>query len=139
MLKKREDGAAAVEFALVFTLLMTIVFGIIQFGKLYGEYEALVSAAREGGRVAAVQGTTVAVKNEVVAAAAPYTIICAAGTGATCVQLAPGPGGATGTSCNNTNSGTNVTVSWDQRFTLSFPLVPPFNRTVHIQAVFRCE
>jgi len=139
-LLRRDDGAAAVEFAIVFVLLMMLLFGIIRFGQFFGQYEAMVGAAREGGRVAAVQGTTAAIQTQVINSANPYTVRCAAGTGAVCISVTPAPGGATGTSCNNTNSGTNVTVSWNQIFTLSWaPFFPSTNKTMTIKAVFRCE
>ena len=137
---RAEDGAAALEFAIVFVLLMMLLFGIIRFGQFFGQYEAMVGAAREGGRVAAVQGNTTAIQNQVINSANPYIVKCAAGTGATCITISPAPGGATNTPCNNTNSGANVTVSWNQIFSLSWaPFFPATAKTVTIKAVFRCE
>ena len=51
---KSEKGASAVEFALVTPLLILLVFGAIQFGRLYNNYIAVTHAAREGARLAAV-------------------------------------------------------------------------------------
>jgi Flp pilus assembly protein TadG len=53
-IRSDDDGAAAVEFALVLTLLMVLLFGIIEFG--YGFYQAQSASAgvREGARRAAV-------------------------------------------------------------------------------------
>ena len=42
---RAEDGAAALEFAIVFVLLMMLLFGIIRFGQFFGQYEAMVGAA----------------------------------------------------------------------------------------------
>jgi len=46
-------GAAAVEFAILFLLLMIIVFGIIEFGFIWLQSHYIANAAREGARVAA--------------------------------------------------------------------------------------
>lgn len=51
---RNENGASAVEFALVAPLLILLVFGAIQFGRLYNNYIAVTHAAREGARLAAV-------------------------------------------------------------------------------------
>jgi Flp pilus assembly protein TadG len=49
-----DDGAAAVEFALVIPLLLLICFGIISFGILFSQQLTLNAAAREGARRAIV-------------------------------------------------------------------------------------
>lgn len=51
-------GAAVVELAVVLPLLLTIVFGIIEFGWLFMVRETLISSSREGCRVAVLQGST---------------------------------------------------------------------------------
>ena len=51
-------GAAVVELAVVLPLLLTIVFGIIEFGWVFMVRETLVNASREGCRVAVLQGST---------------------------------------------------------------------------------
>jgi Flp pilus assembly protein TadG len=48
----RDDGAAAVEFALVSLLLLTILFGIIEFSLLMRNNVSVSSAVRAGARVA---------------------------------------------------------------------------------------
>jgi Flp pilus assembly protein TadG len=50
----REDGAAAVEFAIVATLFFMLVFGIIDFGFAFHSWNNAANAAREGARKAAV-------------------------------------------------------------------------------------
>lgn len=52
--KRRERGAAAVEFGLVALLLFTLLFGIIQFGFWFWAWQAAGHAAREAAREAAV-------------------------------------------------------------------------------------
>ena len=51
-----EDGAAAVEFALVVSLLFILLFGIMEFGLAFFELQNLRSATREGARAAAIGG-----------------------------------------------------------------------------------
>jgi Flp pilus assembly protein TadG len=50
----QEHGAAAVEFALVITLLITILGGIVDFGFMFNAQISLTHAAREGVRVEAI-------------------------------------------------------------------------------------
>jgi Flp pilus assembly protein TadG len=52
-----EDGQAMVEFTLVATLLLLILFGIIQFGIAFKNSIALTDAVRAGARKAAVSRT----------------------------------------------------------------------------------
>jgi len=49
-----DRGAAAVEFALVIPVLLLIVFGIIEFSRLYNEQISLSNAARSAARVMAI-------------------------------------------------------------------------------------
>jgi Flp pilus assembly protein TadG len=50
----RDRGATAVEFALLFPLLMLIVFGTIDFGRALNAQITLTQAAREGVRLDAL-------------------------------------------------------------------------------------
>ena len=50
----RDRGAAAIEFALLFPLLMLILFGIIDFGRALNAQITLTQAAREGARLDAL-------------------------------------------------------------------------------------
>jgi len=53
-LHQHDRGAAAVEFAIVSVLLLTLLFGIIQYGYYFFQLNATTAAAREAGRLAAV-------------------------------------------------------------------------------------
>lgn len=50
----RERGASAVEMAMVAPFLLIILLGIIEFGFVFGQYNEVRHAAREGARYAAV-------------------------------------------------------------------------------------
>lgn len=120
---KGERGAAAVEFALVVSLLLIIVFGIVAFGRVYSELEVMESAAREGARAAAVR-----VPDEIVAAvndaAAPYSI-----DNTPTANLV----------CDDATVGQRVTVSWNQDFDVQLVLAPTVTFTREMRGVFRCE
>ena len=46
----RQGGAAIVEFAIVLGILVLIVAGIIEFGRVFWYYDALTKATRDGAR-----------------------------------------------------------------------------------------
>jgi Flp pilus assembly protein TadG len=53
-LRRREDGQATAEFALVLPLLVVVLLAIIQFGIAFNNYLTLTDATRAGARKAAV-------------------------------------------------------------------------------------
>ena len=53
---RREDGAAAVEFALIVGVLAMLIFGMLQFGLAFFELQNLRAATREASRVGSVDG-----------------------------------------------------------------------------------
>jgi len=57
---KSEKGQSVVEFALVLPVFIVIIFGIVEFGRLWETVNVVTSAAREGARVAAVSEPNVA-------------------------------------------------------------------------------
>ncbi|MBG6179733.1 TadE/TadG family type IV pilus assembly protein [Arthrobacter sp. CAN_A1] len=52
---RSESGAAAVEFALVVPLLLVLLLGIIEFGRVYNAQIQVTTAAREAVRVMAIE------------------------------------------------------------------------------------
>lgn len=56
--RERDDGAAAVEFALVVPFLVMLVFGIISFGIIFAQHLSLGNAARQGARFGVVGDRT---------------------------------------------------------------------------------
>jgi Flp pilus assembly protein TadG len=56
----QDTGAELIEFALVFPIFLVIFGAMIDFGFLFQRYEVITNAAREGARVAVLQGYTVA-------------------------------------------------------------------------------
>lgn len=69
-----EAGAAVVEFAITMTMLLVLVFGIVDFGRALFTMNNLTQAVREGARLGAVapngMGAETAIKQKVVASSA---------------------------------------------------------------------
>jgi Flp pilus assembly protein TadG len=100
-----EEGAELIEFVVAFPLLMLILSGILDFGMMMRSYEVVTNAAREGARVAILEGYD---SNDVQARVTEYTN--ASGLGG------PGPVATTVTVPVTTTAGTftarSVTVTW---------------------------
>jgi Flp pilus assembly protein TadG len=62
---RREDGAAAVEFALIAGVLSLLIFGMLEYGLFFLQSQSLKAGVREGARQAAVGATLTTVKQAV--------------------------------------------------------------------------
>jgi hypothetical protein len=65
-----EQAAAAVEMALVLPILILLVFGIAEFGRVYNIQISLTGAAREGVRAMAIENDEAAAREATIRAAA---------------------------------------------------------------------
>lgn len=63
-----ERGSAAVEFALIVPVLVSLLLGIVEFGRAYNAQITVTAAAREGARVMAIQKSVSATQSAVRAA-----------------------------------------------------------------------
>ena len=93
-----ERGAELIEFALILPLLLAMLAGIVDFGRMFQRLEVTTNAAREGARLASLPGYSEAdVRNRVrdymdqgvQAGAGARTTVTR-----TLVNIAPGGGGA---------------------------------------------
>jgi hypothetical protein len=50
-MRRRDDGQATVEFAIVVVLFLLLMSGLVDLGRLAGTYYVLANASREGARV----------------------------------------------------------------------------------------
>ncbi len=62
---KSQRGAAALEFALIFPVLLLLLVGIVDFGMLMSTQSVVANAAREGARTAALSNNAMAAQNAV--------------------------------------------------------------------------
>jgi Flp pilus assembly protein TadG len=132
---RQEDGAAAVEFALVVGLLAVLVFGLLEYGLAFWQVQNLRSATREGARVAAVRGDETAIENAMIAASAGSL------GGSFSFTVSPGL-------CNDDLHGQQITVELDnsslsgavqEAFEISIPFLPPITLDPTLNGSFRCE
>ncbi len=63
--RKSQRGAAALEFALVFPVLLLLLVGIVDFGMLMSTQSVVANAAREGARTAALSNNSMAAQSAV--------------------------------------------------------------------------
>lgn len=129
----RQDGASAVEMALVTPLLVILVFGIIGFGIAFLQIQSIRAAVREGGRAAAVGAMVSTVQQKTVEASAGAI-----------------PGDQVGNvdvsrRCTVNEIGEDVIVAYDTSqlpdggVVIRIPMIPEIHMTPVISASFRCE
>jgi len=130
----RDEGVAAVEFALILPVLALLLFGILEFGRVWSQYQVFQGAAREGARCAAVKATEFSdceIQPAIDQAAAPYDPEVDAD-----VEINGGPA-ADG--CTEDDQGKDVQVSWVQPLDINIPFWSDVTVSPTIKAVFRCE
>lgn len=135
--RSRDEGAAAVEFALILIPLLTLVFGIIAFGWGLARWVSLTGAAREGARHMAIYGVAGSptaggafseASNRALASAG---LACGAG-GAGCTIPAVGP-------CTpGPTSEVVFSVTMTQLVPITLPFIPMPTSGVTATAVMRC-
>jgi Flp pilus assembly protein TadG len=131
---RKEEGAAAVEFALIAGLLAMLVFGLLEYGLAFWQVQNLRAAAREGSRVAAVRGTDPAIRSAMESAA---------------VGSLSGSWTYSSTrTCDDDTTGQEVTITINngslsgavqEAFDISIPFLPPITLDPVLAGSFRCE
>lgn len=82
--RRKRQGAAAVEFALVAPLFFLLIVGMLEFGRAVMVQQILTNAAREGARAAVLDGATAnGVRNSVT------TYLTNSGISGATVQITP--------------------------------------------------
>jgi Flp pilus assembly protein TadG len=79
--RRRREGAAALEFALVLPLFTVLLLGMIDFGHLFFVVNTMTNAAREGARRGAVEPNAATVATSAQSAATQYLTAAGLGTG----------------------------------------------------------
>lgn len=140
----RENGASAVEFALVLPVLMVILFGIIEFGFVLYDKAILTNASREGVRRGIVYKWDPATSVVIAVPAADITSTVSSYCATYLVSLGSGTAVPTTTvtgNCAVPDSSLTVTVSYPY----SFLVLPNFvgsltgGITLTGTTVMRCE
>ncbi len=72
MWRRTEDGAAAVEFAILLPVFVLLVLGMIEFGLLIWRQEILTNASREGARAGIVSGNPRPTSDDIIAVVSIY-------------------------------------------------------------------
>jgi Flp pilus assembly protein TadG len=133
---RSEDGAAAVEFALIVGLLAILVFGLLEYGLAFWQVQNLRASAREGARVAAVGGNDTAVRDAM--AAASVGSLSGGWTfsrNRVCDQKPATTGQAVTITINNASLSGPVR----EAFQVSIPFLPPIQLNPTLSGTFRCE
>jgi Flp pilus assembly protein TadG len=139
---RREDGAAAVEFALIVGVLVMLIFGMLQFGLAFFELQNLRAASREGARLGAVGATTTEIRQRVNTASNN-----AIPANNPAITITPS-NGCPAPSQQTINSKVVVAIDVGNAalpanlkdiFTINVPFLPPMVTTPTISGEFRCE
>lgn len=109
-----------VEFAIVITVLMLMLFGIVEFGRGYNAKTAITGAVRDGARAAALGQSSTAVQTAVKASAPTVTFKSIS------VTACPSGGGG------------NATVVATSDWTYDIPLFGSKTKTITATGVMRC-
>jgi Flp pilus assembly protein TadG len=132
---RREDGAAAVEFALIVGLLAILVFGLLEYGLAFWQVQNLRAAAREGARVAAVRGGDPEIRSAMESAAVGSLGGTWAYSSSTVCDGAPPTGRAVTITIDNDSLPGSV----QEAFEVSIPFLPPIQLDPVLSGTFRCE
>jgi Flp pilus assembly protein TadG len=131
---RREEGAAAVEFALIVGLLAILVFGLLEYGLAFWQVQNLRAAAREGARVAAVRGNDAAVRSAMVNASAGSL------SGGESISISPQcTADTTGQAVTVTIANGSLSGAVKEAFEVSIPFLPPIQLNPELSGTFRCE
>lgn len=130
---RREEGASAVEFAIIAPLLFMLLFGIIGFGIAFLQVQSIRAGLREGGRIAAVGAQVDDVQEKAVDASSG--------------GIPDDQEDDVGVSrlCTVNQIGEDVVVSFDTAelpdggILVRIPLLPTIRMTPELEATFRCE
>jgi Flp pilus assembly protein TadG len=153
---RREDGAAAVEFALIVGVLAMLIFGMLQYGLAFFQLQNLRAAAREGARIGAVGATVAEIKQRttdatfgVLPTSSTALIVERTTNGTTWTSTPVGENPCPPKGEQTTSSQVRVRVDLNNAglpaglkdiFVVDIPLMPPISlKGATINGVFRCE
>ncbi|MBI3970523.1 MAG: pilus assembly protein [Chloroflexi bacterium] len=118
--RRADGGQAIVELALILPVFVMLAFGLVDFGRIFYTYQALVNAAREGARYCAQNADGASTPAGAVAAELDGRIT----TDAITVRLEPA--GAWGAPCPNVAANPDSSAAVTVRVTATFTPITPF-------------
>ena len=127
----RERGSALVEFAIASSVALTMIFGIVDFGRGLYTYHLVSNAARAGSRYAIVRGSACTVSGCPASSTDVQTYVRGLAPGIDPNSLAVAttwPGGCIGANVNGPGCLVTVTVTYPFRFIV--PLLPRFTMSM---------
>ena len=128
-----ERGSALVEFAIASTVALTMVFGIIDFGRGLYTYHLVANAARAGSRWAIVRGNTCTAPGCPATSAQVQTYVRGLAPGIdpnSLTVVTTWPGGATCVGGIVSNPGCPVVVTVTYPFKFIVSLLPGFTMSM---------
>jgi Flp pilus assembly protein TadG len=123
LMRHDDQGAAAVELALLLPILMMLVAGIVYFGLAYNAKIELSSAVREGARKLALGGTVTDAESAVQSAAPSLTSVSFPSVPTVCVS--------------GVTSNSSITASYAMTYTI--PFFGSGTWTLKATGVMKCE
>jgi Flp pilus assembly pilin Flp len=137
---RRQDGAVAVEFALLLPLIVIILFATTEFGMTMAKWEDYESAAREGARYAAVRCQPRRPGDPVSGPCTKSMIVRAINEASSDLALTDAAVTVSPADLNCAlHPGAPISVSWQQTFTFDIPFLSIAPRVRTLKGVFRCE
>jgi Flp pilus assembly protein TadG len=148
--RRDENGASAVEFALIMPIFIVLVFGIIAFGIVFAQNLALGNSARQAARFAVVQERTCGeIRTEARDSATGTIAMNTANIGVTVERIVSGGGATTlcggagsdaNKPCEGAAEGSSIKVETTYQSKVIIPLVVSDNNvTINGEGIFRCE
>jgi Flp pilus assembly protein TadG len=143
-----EDGAAAVEFALIVGLLAMLIFGMMEYGLAFWQLQNLRASAREGARVAAIGGTGSQVLTAVnqqgnVSLTSSSVQVCLPPSACQAVSAAQKYCGLTGQAADQSVvvqlPAATLPSGISSIFKIEIPLLPSITLKPDLSGTFRCE
>lgn len=129
-----DRGSSAVEFAIIFPLLLMILFGIIDFGRLNFERIQVTSAAYEGARASGFKVAYTAANPQLGKDAITAAVNAAAGGLVVTVDFTA----STNVDCLTPGAETTIVVRRPSTFKWYTPMLQGFTTTVTSTGAFRC-
>jgi Flp pilus assembly protein TadG len=137
---RSEDGAAAVEFALISGVLAMLIFGMLQFGLAFFEIQNIRAATREGARIGAVGAEDDEVYAKV--SDASYGSVPASGDVISLDETCPDdpePDDATSYTVSVDLGDPDLPARLKNIMSVDIPFLPTMELTPTVSGEFRCE